>query len=120
MHVPGSGRKCRTTGVHRIIWILNNGSIPNGLLIDHINRVPDDNRIANLRLATHKQNSRNMKTHLANRTGRSGVVKRGNVWCGQITDSDTGKNFHLGTFNSYNEAVAARQAAEVVLWGETR
>ena len=41
---------------HRIIWEMHNGPIPNGMEIDHINRVRDDNRIENLQLITHKQN----------------------------------------------------------------
>lgn len=45
--------------VHRVVWILHNGSIPEGVVIDHINRVPSDNRIENLRLATKSQNKLN-------------------------------------------------------------
>ena len=41
---------------HRIIWEMFNGKIPEGLQIDHINGVRDDNRIENLQLVTHKQN----------------------------------------------------------------
>lgn len=38
--------------VHRIIWIMLNGDIPDKMEIDHINGVRDDNRIENLRLVT--------------------------------------------------------------------
>jgi hypothetical protein len=41
---------------HRIIWEMFNGAIPDGLQIDHINEVKDDNRIENLQLVTNKQN----------------------------------------------------------------
>lgn len=44
---------------HRIIWIYHFGNIPKGLEIDHINRIKDDNRIENLRLVTHQENTFN-------------------------------------------------------------
>lgn len=47
--------------VHRIVWELFYGPIPDGMFIDHINGVKDDNRIENLRLATNQQNQFNRK-----------------------------------------------------------
>src|SRR6266403_6014080 len=47
------GRRYRE---HRLAYEFVFGSIPNAFEIDHINGVYDDNRIANLRLATHQQN----------------------------------------------------------------
>ena len=38
---------------HRLVWIYHNGNIPEGMQIDHINRIRNDNRIQNLRLATY-------------------------------------------------------------------
>lgn len=35
---------------HRLIWIWNNGDIPDGYIIDHINEIRNDNRLSNLRL----------------------------------------------------------------------
>ena len=45
--------------VHRLVWETWNGKIPNGLEIDHINCVRDDNRLENLRVCTHKENCNN-------------------------------------------------------------
>lgn len=45
--------------LHRIAWVYINGKIPQHMQIDHINGDPFDNRIANLRLATHGQNCSN-------------------------------------------------------------
>jgi len=47
--------------VHRIVWVLHFGDIPEGLEIDHINRNRSDNRIENLRLVTHSQNNFNTR-----------------------------------------------------------
>ena len=46
---------------HRAIWIYHNGPIPEGMEIDHINRVRDDNRIENLQLLSHQDNLRRVK-----------------------------------------------------------
>lgn len=47
-------QQCR---VHRIIWIAQNGIIPTGMVVDHINNDKADNRIQNLQLLTPKDNS---------------------------------------------------------------
>lgn len=44
---------------HRLVWISANGVIPEGLIIDHINRITVDNRIKNLRLVTPSGNMLN-------------------------------------------------------------
>lgn len=47
---------------HRFIWEAFNGEIPEGMEIDHINTLRDDNRLDNLRLRTHKENCNNPLT----------------------------------------------------------
>ena len=42
---------------HRFIWEMHYGKIPDGLQIDHINGIRDDNRIENLQLLTTKKNT---------------------------------------------------------------
>ena len=49
----------RKTYVHRAVWEMHNGPIPDGLVVDHINRDPSDNRVENLRVVTQKQNCSN-------------------------------------------------------------
>lgn len=50
--------QCR---VHRIIWISQNGILPDGYVIDHINNDKMDNRIENLQLLMPGENSHKAK-----------------------------------------------------------
>lgn len=45
--------------VHRLVYEAFVGEIPAGMEIDHINTVRDDNRLANLRVVTSKENNAN-------------------------------------------------------------
>lgn len=65
--------KC--VSVHRIIWQLVNGNIPNGMIVDHVDGDPLNNRIENLRLVDAKTNSRNKKQYKNNTTGVTGVTE---------------------------------------------
>jgi hypothetical protein len=47
--------------VHRIIYEMHYGCIPDGMQIDHINRVKADNSLNNLRIVTVQGNSFNQK-----------------------------------------------------------
>lgn len=59
--------------VHRIIWVLKNGSIDPELVIDHLDGNPFNNNLDNLSLKTLKGNGRNQRRHLNNTTGITGV-----------------------------------------------
>lgn len=58
--------QCR---VHRIIWISQNGVIPDGYVIDHINNDKTDNRIENLQILTPQENSAKAKNDGLYKTG---------------------------------------------------
>lgn len=56
----GVGGKQKSLLAHRVIWGMVFGEFPKeGMVIDHIDGDPDNNRITNLRVVTHKENSRN-------------------------------------------------------------
>ncbi len=101
----------RLMRVHRIAWMLHYGSWPDGV-IDHINGIGLDNRIANLRCVTHQKNCSNRKMNSDNSSGFKGVFwhKGCKRWTAKITVG--GKQFHLGTFIDIKDAVRARKEAE--------
>lgn len=57
---------------HRLAWFYVRGAWPKNQ-IDHINGNKSDNRIANLREATHKENLWNSAKHKDNKSGLKGV-----------------------------------------------
>lgn len=57
---------------HRLAWLLIHKEWP-AVEIDHINRVKNDNRLCNLREATHSQNHANTGLRSDNTTGYKGV-----------------------------------------------
>ena len=98
--------------VHRIVWTMINGEIPEGMTIDHIDGDKKNNLIENLRLVTHQDNLRNVKLLRTNTSGQVGVKKSKTAgkFTARIVVDD--KEIHLGTFASFDLAVAARKSAE--------
>lgn len=97
---------------HRLIWMFVHGDWPSGM-IDHINRVKTDNRIENLREADMTLNVRNRGAY-PSKTGVKGVYPQKNRFRASIQIGD--KQTHLGTFDTIEEARAARKDAEARLW----
>ena len=98
---------------HRYVWEQANGSIPDGLDIDHINGKRDDNRLENLRLVTRQENMRNAKLFNTNTSKVTGVSwgKRKQRWRAYIVVDY--KQIHLGHYRHWFDAVCARKSAEV-------
>lgn len=100
---------------HRLMWLYVHGKFPD-FIIDHIDKNKTNNAIVNLRLATAKQNSENMRRPNQNTSGYHGVhlkkalVGRKKPWQANITHN--GKTIHIGYFESAEEALSARQLAE--------
>jgi hypothetical protein len=94
---------------HRLAWLYIYGLFPESE-IDHINRIKDDNRIANLRIATHKQNAENVARRKSNTSGFPGVDFRYGKWRARI--SHHGKSIFLGSFDSLYDAHRSRVAAQ--------
>lgn len=98
---------------HRIIYEMFNGTIPQGMEVDHINRKRRDNRLANLRLVSHKDNMRNMPRLNTNKSGVTGVSFRESTSKWRAVIVVDGVQEFLGSFNIFDEAVAARREAEI-------
>lgn len=89
---------------HRLAWLYVHGEFP-AHEIDHIDRDPSNNRITNLRLATHAQNSANTPKRRTNASGFKGVYRHQGRWLAQMTAG--GKSVYLGVFDTAKEAYAA-------------
>ncbi len=107
--------KSKLYSLHRLAWLYIYGTRPKNQ-IDHINRNRTDNRISNLRDVTNQQNMCNAGTYNTNTSGRAGVYwdKRDSRWRACIVNK--GKYLSLGYFKTFDEAVAARAAAEKLYW----
>jgi hypothetical protein len=103
----------RTYMVHRIAWLLANGSWPERQ-IDHINGSRADNRICNLREANPEEQMQNLRRYKNNTSGFPGVRRTGSgKW--QALIAQGGKRVCLGSFDTPEEAAEAYAKAKAAL-----
>lgn len=99
----------------RLAWFYVNGTWPLND-IDHIDGDCLNDRIANLRPATHSQNQANRGPQANNTSGFKGVCRwRGNRW--QAGVGYQGKRIYIGIFDSPEAAHAAYVAKYSELFG---
>lgn len=94
---------------HRVIWKMVTDMDP--IQVDHIDGNRSNNRWENLRNVTATENRRNTVRRSDNTSGVVGVHwhKQARKWVASIVL----RTAYLGAFDSFEEAVAARKAAEV-------
>lgn len=104
------GRKVRFL-VHHLV------RAEDGLVVDHINGDPWDNRRCNLRICTHAENLRNTrKRKTTDGNPYKGAYRIGRRW--RCTITYDGKLFMVGWFDTAEAAAMAYDAAALALHGE--
>lgn len=98
----------------RMIYIMMNGKIPKGKIVDHKNGNSLDNRISNLRTCTYSQNSMNRKAQ--GELGLKGVTRFNGKFMSRTYKS--GKCYYLGLYESAMEAGLAYDDKAKKLHGE--
>jgi hypothetical protein len=103
--------------LHRILWEMVNGNLPDGYLIDHKDGNRSNNAIDNLRGIPLPLNARNVRKSVRNKTGVVGVNRKiakngGAAYRATWNDLD-GKSCEKSfSVNRYGEAEAFRLACE--------
>jgi hypothetical protein len=103
-------------GLHRVVFLYHHGYMPDE--VDHIDMDPSNNRIENLRAATHQQNNCNKRRMKSNTSGYKGVRWRKDRahWTAGITAN--GKDLYLGSFPTKQQAIEAYDKAALKPHGE--
>lgn len=86
-------------------------------ICDHINRNRLDNRKQNLHMTTINENNINQKKYKNNKSGHTGVYYHPSInkWVAYLGYQK--QNINCGTFDSFEEAVDAREKAELKYYG---
>lgn len=96
---------------HRLAWLYCYGAWP-AKNLDHINQMPDDNRIANLREVDQHENNQNRRLQRNSSSGVTGVSlhKASQRWHARIHTREGCRS--LGYYDTKEAAILARRTAE--------
>ena len=112
-------RSSRKVYLHRFIWELHNGPIPDGMTIDHVNNDKLDNQLKNLRLATSSQNNINKFYKTPENTSIfKGVAWNNNANKWRVLIKINSKVQHVGYFEDEIDAAIAYDLKAIELFGE--
>lgn len=106
-----------TYRAHRLAWLYHYGQWPLHHL-DHINGIPSDNRIKNLREATVAQNMANSKRPKTNKSGYKGVSWSTKAKKWQVHIRIDGASKFLGLFKNPQDGYAVYCMAAIKARGE--
>lgn len=107
--------------VHRIVWILLEGSIENSLVINHIDNNPFNNVASNLELVSQTTNMRRASCHTGTKlqvnnttgfTGVSSVVRDGSLFAyrADVRNGDGSQGYLNFPISRYGEDLALKLA----------
>lgn len=102
---------------HNLAWAMAYGWWPKPQA-DHINRIRNDNRLINLREASYSENAINHSLQKNNKSGVRGVYYDVELHKWRVQISVDKQKLQLGVYSDFEEAVAKRQIAEEILFGE--
>lgn len=102
---------------HRLVWLYVKGEWPS-MFVDHINNNRSDNRIDNLRQATHAQNMSNRPRNSNNKTGIKGVSYEERYRKYRAVIRVNYKQKFLGYYDTPEEAGDAYRVAATAKFGE--
>ncbi len=98
-------------GAHRLAILYMTGILPN--VVDHDDRNQENNVYSNLKDGTHQDNMRNLSKNKSNTSGHTGVCKIKGTSRYKVNISVSGKTIHIGHYEDLDEAIAAREAAQI-------
>tara|TARA_R110002073_G_C9071601_1_gene545901 strand:- start:35 stop:526 length:492 start_codon:yes stop_codon:yes gene_type:complete len=108
--------KIKIFQLHRLVYEAHNGTIPEGLCIDHIDCNPKNNNIENLRIANLSENQHNRKVNKNNNTGYKNIRKtKWNTYHVQIKKNN--KMVYNKSFKTLEEAILNRDVNLVLIHG---
>jgi hypothetical protein len=106
----------KTIYLHQMIFLMHHKYLPK--CIDHIDGDSTNNRIQNLRAATHSQNIANGKFRSNNTSGYKGVSRRKDTGKWNASVMVNGKNISLGCYVDKEEAYKAYIVGSKKYFGE--
>lgn len=100
-----------TMPAHRLAWVIGYG-FWNFTDIDHIDGNPENNKLENLRMVSHQENTKNQKLRSTNNTGVLGVDFRKETGKYRARIMVDGKTINLGEYDQLERAARVRLEAE--------
>lgn len=118
VHLFDNNGQCKKYLIHRLVAQAFIPNPENKFFVDHKNGDRADNRLENLRFCTRTENNRNTRIRKNNTTGHKGItfVNKTQKWVARI--GIDGKRYHLGTFETLDQAVEARRKKAKEVFGE--